>query len=107
MWTIVLSAASPPLRAVRSQALLSRNPARFSQSRSARLLARDLPSPRIIAGDIRMKHLLRTFVHDVSGATAIEYALLCAMLALAIITGLSGIGLKLSGYFAEVSSAFK
>jgi len=54
-----------------------------------------------------MKHLLRTFVHDVSGATAIEYALLCAMLALAIITGLSSIGLKLSGYFSEVSRAFK
>jgi len=54
-----------------------------------------------------MKHLLRTFVHDAGGATAIEYALLCAFLALAIITGVTSIGLKLSGYFSEVNTSFK
>jgi pilus assembly protein Flp/PilA len=68
---------------------------------------RDLPSPLHVAGDIVMKLLLRTFVRDVSGATAIEYALLAAFLAMAIITGLTNIGIKLSGYFSEVSSAMK
>ena len=54
-----------------------------------------------------MKTLFGTFMRDVGGATAVEYALLCAMLALAIITGLTNIGIKLSGYFSEVSSAMK
>jgi pilus assembly protein Flp/PilA len=54
-----------------------------------------------------MKHQLRTFVHNEEGATAVEYALLAAMIALPIITGLTNIGVKLSGYFSEVSSAMK
>ncbi len=54
-----------------------------------------------------MKHILRAFILDAGGATAIEYALLSAMLALAIITGVTNIGIKLSGYFSEVSSAMK
>jgi pilus assembly protein Flp/PilA len=54
-----------------------------------------------------MRFLPRAFIHDVGGATAIEYALISAMLALAIITGLTNIGVKLSGYFSEVSSAMK
>jgi pilus assembly protein Flp/PilA len=44
---------------------------------------------------------------DSSGATAIEYALLGGFLALAIITGATGIGVKLSSYFSEVSGALK
>jgi len=54
-----------------------------------------------------MRHLFGAFLRDVGGATAVEYALLCAMLAMAIITGLTNIGIKLSGYFSEVSSAMK
>jgi len=49
----------------------------------------------------------RTFVLDENGATAIEYALLASLIALPIISGLSAIGSKLSGYFSEVSSALK
>jgi pilus assembly protein Flp/PilA len=49
----------------------------------------------------------RTFVGDDVGATAIEYALLASLIALVIISGVSGIGLKLSSYFSEVSSAIK
>jgi pilus assembly protein Flp/PilA len=54
-----------------------------------------------------MKLQLGTFVRDVGGATAVEYALISTMLALAIIVGLTNIGVKLSGYFSEVSSALK
>lgn len=49
----------------------------------------------------------RTFVRDDVGATAIEYALMASLIALVIISGVSGIGLKLSSYFSEVSSAMK
>ncbi len=48
-----------------------------------------------------------TFVRDESGATAIEYALMGGLLALAVIVPLGSIGVKLSGYFSEVSSAMK
>lgn len=54
-----------------------------------------------------MRQLLGTFARDIDGATAVEYALLCAMLAMAIVTVVTGIGLKLSAYFSEVSSAMK
>ncbi len=49
----------------------------------------------------------RTFAGDEHGATAVEYALMATLIALAIITGVSGIGFKLSSYFSEVSSAIK
>ena len=47
------------------------------------------------------------FVRDESGATAIEYALIGGLIALAVIIPVSNIGIKLSGYFSEVSSALK
>ena len=49
----------------------------------------------------------RSFTTDERGATAIEYALLGGILALCVITGLTNIGIKLSGYFSEVSTAYK
>ncbi len=48
-----------------------------------------------------------TFVRNDGGATAIEYALIAGLLALAVILPLSNIGVKLSGYFSEASSALK
>ncbi len=54
-----------------------------------------------------MTQQARTFVRDDVGATAIEYALMASLIALVIISGVSGIGLKLSSYFSEVSSAMK
>lgn len=54
-----------------------------------------------------MRHALSRFAEDASGATAIEYALICLLIALPIIAGLTVIGTKLSGSFNEVSSNFK
>ena len=54
-----------------------------------------------------MANKLKHFLLDPHAATAIEYALIAAFLALAIITGATGIGVKLSGYFSQVSSALK
>jgi pilus assembly protein Flp/PilA len=47
---------------------------------------------------------LKKFVANESGATAIEYALLCALVAIVIVGALSVIGTKLSNTFNEVAS---
>lgn len=47
--------------------------------------------------------ILRGFVRDESGATAIEYGLIAALIAVAIITAVSTLGTKLSGTFTNVS----
>ena len=54
-----------------------------------------------------MTKSMQDFSRDDSAATAIEYALMASLIALSLITGLTNIGTKLSGYFSEVSSAMK
>jgi pilus assembly protein Flp/PilA len=52
-----------------------------------------------------MKRILQKFIADESGATAIEYGLIAAGIALAIITAVNGVGTKLSTKFAAVSTS--
>jgi len=52
-----------------------------------------------------MKNLIARFVKDESGATAIEYGLIAAGIALAIITVVTGVGTGLKGKFGSVSTA--
>jgi pilus assembly protein Flp/PilA len=47
------------------------------------------------------------FLRDESGATAIEYGLIAAGIAVALITVLNGLGTKLKTTFSAVSSALK
>ena len=54
-----------------------------------------------------MNRLIRSFILDNSGATAIEYALIASLIAIAIIPALSNLGKKLSSEFLEVGSALK
>lgn len=54
-----------------------------------------------------MKARLSTFLHNESGATAIEYGLIAAGIAIAIITIVNGLGTSLSGTFNSVSSSLK
>ncbi|HXT08411.1 MAG TPA: Flp family type IVb pilin [Roseiarcus sp.] len=49
----------------------------------------------------------RSFFNDDAGATAIEYALIASLIAIALVTVLGTLGTKLSSVFAEVSSALK
>jgi pilus assembly protein Flp/PilA len=49
----------------------------------------------------------RRFLKDESGATAIEYGLIAAGIAIAIITAVNGVGTKLSTKFATISTALK
>jgi pilus assembly protein Flp/PilA len=54
-----------------------------------------------------MRKLLLNFLTDESGATAIEYALIAAGIALAIIATVNGVGSKLNTTFASINSSLK
>ena len=54
----------------------------------------------------RMK-TIHQFLADESGATAIEYGLIAAGIALAIISAVQGVGTKLSANFGKISTSLK
>jgi pilus assembly protein Flp/PilA len=56
---------------------------------------------------IAMTSLLKRFVADETGATAIEYGLIAAGIALAIISVVKGLGSKLNTTFASINSSLK
>ena len=55
-------------------------------------------------GVISMTNLVARFVKDESGATAIEYALIAAGIALAIIAAVNTLGGTLSGKFTSINT---
>jgi pilus assembly protein Flp/PilA len=57
--------------------------------------------------EFSMKNLVSRFVKDESGATAIEYGLIAAGIAIAIITAVQGVGTKLSSNFASISTSLR
>ncbi|XDV57318.1 Flp family type IVb pilin [Bradyrhizobium sp. LLZ17] len=54
-----------------------------------------------------MKCMVSKFWSDESGATAIEYGLIAAGIALAIITVVNGLGTSLNDKFGSISSSLK
>jgi len=52
-----------------------------------------------------MQNLFTRFIEDESGATAIEYGLIAALIAVGMIVGARAIGNKVNGKFAEVATA--
>ncbi len=54
-----------------------------------------------------MSKQIKDFLSNDSGATAIEYALIASLIAVAIIGGLTALGTRLSQEFSEVSAALK
>ena len=54
-----------------------------------------------------MRQLVSKFIADESGATAIEYGLIAAGIAVAIITVVQGLGTKLNTTFKNITSAIK
>jgi pilus assembly protein Flp/PilA len=54
-----------------------------------------------------MKSLILKFYQDETGATAIEYGLIAAGIAIAIITAVQGVGTKLSANFDTISTSLK
>jgi pilus assembly protein Flp/PilA len=51
-----------------------------------------------------MSNLISRFVRDESGATAIEYGLIAALIAVVVITALTNIGTSLSTKFAAIAT---
>ena len=49
-------------------------------------------------------NLISRFFRDESGATAIEYGLIAALIAVVIITGVTAVGTNLSGTFNTLST---
>lgn len=54
-----------------------------------------------------MVRVLKNFLADESGATAIEYGLIAAGIALVIITAVNGVGSSLKTKFTSISTALK
>jgi pilus assembly protein Flp/PilA len=54
-----------------------------------------------------MNKLVSRFAKDESGATAIEYGLIAAGIAVAIITAVNGVGTALSTKFSTISTSLK
>lgn len=52
-----------------------------------------------------MNNLFSRFVRDESGATAIEYGLIAALIAVVIIGALQALGPKLKATFASITAA--
>lgn len=62
-----------------------------------------MPS-RLNEGMIAMIMLIREFLKDDGGATAIEYAMIAAFIAVAIVGAVTSLGTSLTGIFANVNS---
>jgi pilus assembly protein Flp/PilA len=54
-----------------------------------------------------VKRILLRFLSDESGATAIEYGLIAAGIALAIIAAVNGVGTNLNAQFTSINSSLK
>lgn len=54
-----------------------------------------------------MLQMLKAFLRDESGATAIEYGLIAAGISIAIISAVKGVGTKLNTTFSSISTQLK
>jgi pilus assembly protein Flp/PilA len=54
-----------------------------------------------------MKKVLKNFLADESGATAIEYGLIAAGISLAIIAVVNGLGARLDTKFTSINNSLK
>ena len=54
-----------------------------------------------------MRNIFLGFCKDESGATAIEYGLIAALIAVVIITGVTAVGTSLSTTFVNLSGSLK
>jgi len=75
--------------------------------RSAERKGRSAPVGGLPCVSTAMGILLKSFVGDECGATAIEYGLITALIAVFLIGALSALGTNMSSEFAEIGSAVK
>jgi pilus assembly protein Flp/PilA len=56
-------------------------------------------------GEAKMKNLFKKFLNNKSGATAIEYGLIAALIAVAVIGGVSQLGSSANATFTTISGS--
>ncbi len=66
-----------------------------------------IQSPLKFCRHKRAMKTIRKFLADETAATAIEYGLIAAGIAIAIITAVNGVGSKMSTNFGKISTALK
>jgi pilus assembly protein Flp/PilA len=54
-----------------------------------------------------MRAILKSFIANERGATAIEYGLIAALIAVVIITGLTSVGTNLNADFASIATSLR
>jgi pilus assembly protein Flp/PilA len=54
-----------------------------------------------------MRTTLKRLIQDERGATAIEYALIAALIAVVIVTGVTAVGTKLSTTYNNIATSLK
>jgi pilus assembly protein Flp/PilA len=54
-----------------------------------------------------MRNFVKSFIDNESGATAIEYGLIAALIAVVVITAVTTIGTNLKGTFNNVANSVK
>jgi pilus assembly protein Flp/PilA len=57
--------------------------------------------------EVALKQCFLDFLSDETGATAIEYSLIAAGIALAIIAAVNGLGTNLNGSYSSINSSLK
>jgi pilus assembly protein Flp/PilA len=57
------------------------------------------------SGEAKMKNVMKKFLNNKSGATAIEYGLIAALIAVAVIGGVSALGKNANTTFTKVSAS--
>jgi pilus assembly protein Flp/PilA len=57
------------------------------------------------SGEAKMKNLIKKFLKNTSGATAIEYGLIAALIAVAVIGGVTALGTNANATFTAVADA--
>jgi pilus assembly protein Flp/PilA len=67
----------------------------------------DIDPPANRYGEPQMLAKIKTFAAADSGATAIEYALIASLIAMALVTALTSLGTRMSQEFSQVSAALK
>ena len=60
-----------------------------------------------LLGGIAMRRIVRDFIADETGATAIEYGLIAAGISLAIISVVNGLGAKLATKFTSINASLR
>ena len=98
-------AYASPLRVIQSYLSLkfaSSNSSSF-RLRAVVLRGRSIPTPT----EAELKRTFLKFLSDESGATAIEYGLIAAGIALAIIAVVNGLGTNLNDKFTSINTSLK